>query len=104
MFGYIISMPNRELHNFMNELILGESYDKLNRAIDLPARWLGYRHRKYFHDNTLVMMLLIKDPKAAMAAFIHHRLDFDKRLAKKVEIVKRLVDEGLLGKGNKSGK
>ena len=71
-------MPSRKVHNAINRLILGKSYDDVNRLIDLPWLWLRGRHRKYFHDikTTPIMIALLKrDPRAGLAAAAHIIVD-----------------------------
>jgi hypothetical protein len=67
-------MPSRKIHNLINRLILGKSYDDINRFIDLPYLWLGGRHRKYFHDlktTPALIALIKKDLRAGLAAVLH---------------------------------
>jgi len=67
-------MPSRRVHNLLNKLILGKSYNDVNRFIDLPYLWLRGKHRIYFHDlkTTPALIALLKgDPKAGLAAIIH---------------------------------
>jgi hypothetical protein len=71
-------MPSRKIHNLVNKLILGKSYDEVNRLVDLPYLWLRGKHRKYFHDMKTIpacITILEKDPKAGLAAAIHIWLD-----------------------------
>ena len=89
-------MPEREVHNFFNTLLLGEDFDRLNRDIDLPAKYFGYRHRKYLHGGMVIKFLMLYDRKAALAAFLHQRLDFDKQLAGRVKLIMALRDEGII--------
>jgi len=71
-------MPSRQVHNLINKLILGKSYDEVNRLIDLPYLWLKGKHRKYFHDiktTPLAIALITKDPMAGIASIIHIAAD-----------------------------
>jgi len=71
-------MPSRQIHNLINKLILGKSYDEVNRLIDFPYLWLKGKHRKYFHDiktTPLTIALLERDPMAGIAAMLHIAAD-----------------------------
>jgi hypothetical protein len=69
------------MHNLVNRLFLGKSYDEVNRLIDLPYLWLRGKHRKYFHNATtpICVALVTKDIKAGLAAALHIWLDKTKK-------------------------
>lgn len=67
-------MSSRRVHDLINKLILGKSYDEVNALIDWPYKIIGPRHRKYFHDiktTPLVIAAIARDPKAGLAAALH---------------------------------
>ena len=87
-------MPSRRVHNLVNKLVLGNDYDWLNRLIDMPSQWLGPRHRVLFHDekqDPLVTFLLTRDPGAALAHYLHIKLDKDKELREKLLLLALLM-------------
>jgi len=78
MSGLSDFMPSRKVHNLINKLILGKSYDNVNRLIDWPYKIVGPYHRKYFHDiktTPIVIAAIAKDPKAGLAAALHILVD-----------------------------
>jgi len=93
----VIGIPSRKVHNILNKLILGKSYDDVNRLIDLPYLWLRGKHRKYFHDpktTPFLIAMLKRDPKAGIATFLHIATDEwakDKKRKKLLETITKLV-------------
>lgn len=81
-------MPNREDHNLLNKLILGRTYDKVNRAIDLPSKYLGREHRRFFHDDITSLILFAKDPGLGAASVLHRALDRSPNLKKIVAFLR----------------
>lgn len=70
-------MPSHELHRKLNKLVLGRSYDEINKLLDFPYCVYGSRHRKLFHDDKTVAMIfaLTGDINKTMAAALHIALD-----------------------------
>ena len=93
-----LGVPNRKIHNLINFLLLGDTYDWLNKLIDYPSVFLGPYHRILFHNekiDPLITLLATGDPKAALAHYIHIKLDKDKKLQqaiKKYETIKKLLE------------
>ena len=43
-------MPKHEIHNLASKLVLGKSYPNVDKFIDWPTRFLGPKHRVWFHS------------------------------------------------------
>lgn len=88
-------MPRRELHNLLNLLLLGDTYDWLNKTVDEPWRILGRMHRILFHDekiDPLITYMVTRDIGAALAHYLHIRLDKDKKLQKTMKKIKMILE------------
>lgn len=69
-------MPTREVHRKVDRLILGEEFPEVHRIKDLPAKFLGAKHRRLFHDvDTAVLLGAIYGPKAFLSALLHDLAD-----------------------------
>lgn len=74
-------MPSRKVHNYIAKLFgIDEKFaNKINREIDLPAKYLGKKHRILFHDFDISTYLLLAkynfEPKAILAWYIHKFVD-----------------------------
>jgi len=80
-------MPTRELHNFLNRLVLDESFDEVNEWIDEPYRVLGPGHRALRHDlRRTPRRVFLRTGKtgAAFASILHIELDRCKALEEAV--------------------
>jgi hypothetical protein len=71
------NLPNREIHEYLCRLLLGEGYRWVHRFMDRPSRVLGKGHRKFFHDNHTPFLLwaFSGDFKAFEASTLHILLD-----------------------------
>jgi len=76
-------MPRHWVHRKINKLVLGKDYDFVNKFADLI---LGPHHRKKWgHDikHVALTYFLTKDPKAALAHYLHIITDeFESKLKK----------------------
>jgi len=76
-------MPQHWIHRKINKLVLGKEYDEINKFADLIK---GINHRKKWgHDikHVALTYLLTKDPKAALAHYLHILADeFESKLKK----------------------
>lgn len=80
-------MADRKLHNLVNKLILGNSYEFVNALMDSPSQQFGSSHRKYLHNplDALFIAATFKDPKAGIACLIHQGVDhIDSAIKKKI--------------------
>lgn len=72
-------MPNRQVHNFVNKILLGESYSKVSKLIDYPIKILpGPKHRVLFHDvisAPIVGTVVSRNIKGTVAALSHITVD-----------------------------
>jgi len=72
-------MPNRDIHNFVAEMILGKgklpTYNAVNKAMDFPSRFVGPTHRKYFHDPETLCVLAAFGTDAFMSGLLHLCVD-----------------------------
>ena len=91
-------MPSRDIHRLIDLLILGRDFGWLHRAIDAPCVVLGRRHRILFHDervDPLITFLLTNDLDAAIAHYLHIKLDKmcsrDRRLEKILRLYRLLT-------------
>ncbi|RLJ01898.1 MAG: hypothetical protein DRP10_02910 [Candidatus Aenigmatarchaeota archaeon] len=79
-------MPNRREHEKISKILLGKTCTKTHQMMDYPAKYLGKKHRKFFHNNPLEAMAIgqIADGDA-MCGYLHYKLDTDKEFAKKIK-------------------
>lgn len=71
-------MPSRRVHNFLNRIIFGSSYDKINAAIDEPFKYLGRKHRILYHNPLeagIIGLTKTSDINGFMAGFLHVYVD-----------------------------
>ena len=72
-------MPSHSVHNYVNRLLFGRSYWKINREMDKPYVFLGRYHRVLFHEPAWAYLIASKfypgDPNAVLAAQSHFVLD-----------------------------
>jgi len=77
-------MPSRKVHRAIDRIFLGEEFDAVHAFKDRPARSLGPRHRKFFHDPmTNLFIGLALGEKAYLSAVLHDIVDFSSTEAKK---------------------
>ena len=71
-------MPKHNIHNFVNKLLFGRKFEKVDKTLDYSVRFLGPSHRKVFHDyftGPLVGIIVTKSLSGIAAAFVHINLD-----------------------------
>ena len=76
--GNGLAMPKHKTHRYFTRLLLGKSYGRVHRQIDLPYLWLGRQHRALFHtyhDAFCVGYLLSGEWRGGMAGLYHVWLD-----------------------------
>jgi len=85
-------VPSRRIHSMVTRMLLGKDYEWLHCLIDFPSRWLGKRHRILMHSDVdpLITLVMTGDPDAALAHYLHIKLDRmcsrDKKLEKILEL------------------
>jgi hypothetical protein len=70
---------------------LGKEFSEIHKALDLPAKWLGPRHRELFHtfaEAARIARSVSDDPSAEMAAFLH--IEYDEMCSKDAGLRARL--------------
>ena len=69
-------MPSHEVHRLIKKMLFGESDAKVDRLIDYPVRFLGFKHRILFHDKeTLRLLYLLYGEKGLRDGVLHLFLD-----------------------------
>ena len=72
-------LPSLRVHNYVNRLLFGKTYYKINKDMDSAFVFFGRRHRILFHDSVWANMIASAhypgDNKALLAAEYHIRLD-----------------------------
>lgn len=71
-------LPSHRVHRFLSHQLLGKEFREIHRALDLPAKWLGARHRQLYHtlpEAARIAKTISDDPDAIMAAFLHIHYD-----------------------------
>jgi len=80
-------MPERQMHEMLDKLILGKKHTAVHKMLDLPSLWMAEKHRQLFHDESTAMMIgyLLDGPSGALSALLHVFLDknIHKRVGKK---------------------
>jgi len=67
---------NRQQHNGLCRLVLGNSCNMVNSVLDFPSKFLGPKHRVLFHDPVTATLLGVmcdgKNPvRGAVAGLLH---------------------------------
>ena len=72
-------MPRGRTHDLVARLLLPwvspRKIRRVNRLMDLPARWLGERHRVLLHDPLQALAAFGRDPEELAVALVHIALD-----------------------------
>ena len=71
-------MPKHNIHNFVNKLLFGRKFEKVDKTLDYSVRFLGPSHRKVFHDyltGPLVGAVVTQNLGGIAAAVVHISLD-----------------------------
>jgi len=71
----MIDMPSHEIHELIDEIFLGKRHPEVHKIMDLPAIFLGKKHRKYFHDPVSVLILFGRDEEKLKSALLHILMD-----------------------------
>jgi len=50
-------IPSRRVRRYVSRLLLGNSFDKVHRVIDLPYGFLGKKHRILLHDPISAVLI-----------------------------------------------
>lgn len=84
-------MPDRELHNRFNELVLGASFSSVSGIMDEPYSRFKQKHRNLRHDSAFLLEALNRfGLRSALAAWLHLVLDYDRDLAMTMEAFESL--------------
>jgi hypothetical protein len=43
-------MPEHEIHEYIDWIFFGRTFPRVHDRIDEPIKFLGFRHREWFHD------------------------------------------------------
>ena len=43
-------MPEHEIHLYVDWVLFGRTFPRVHKKIDEPIKFLGFRHREWFHD------------------------------------------------------
>jgi len=69
-------LPDRKTHEELTRRLLGRGYGEVHAIKDAPAKFLGARHRRLFHDHyTNIMLGAMYGPQAFVAGELHDLLD-----------------------------
>lgn len=66
-------MPDRKIHEFVTEILLGEKFSDVHSAIDGPSSSSGPSHRRFFHEPETAAWIghEIAGEDGAIAAILH---------------------------------
>ncbi len=70
-------MPNHPAHKYFEKTILGRSYSAVHKAIDAPVKFLGKKHRVFFHsplEAAIISTIICGDARPGL---LHVVLDKD---------------------------
>jgi len=77
-------MPSRKVHKLIDRIFLGEEFNEVHAFKDRPAKWLGKKHRKLFHDHITNLLIGVAfGEKAFLSAVLHDLVDFGSTEVKK---------------------
>ena len=70
-------MPSRRVHNRFAQILLGSSFNEVNRVIDLPHRFLKEKHRVIGHDPLSAFLIgyALAGERGGLAGLLHIALD-----------------------------
>jgi hypothetical protein len=70
-------MPSRYKHKKLSKILVGYSCERTHKIIDYPVRFLGKKHRIFFHDPTsaLIIGFLSDGLNGSISALAHIALD-----------------------------
>ncbi|MEM1558576.1 MAG: hypothetical protein QXG12_08285 [Thermoproteota archaeon] len=79
-------MPSREVHEYIDKILIGRSFPLIHRYKDSAWRYLGAKHRRKHHfnhlENILISCLLYGcNVNAWISAELHDLFDKDKLLS-----------------------
>ncbi|HLC39358.1 MAG TPA: hypothetical protein VJJ76_00565 [archaeon] len=71
-------MPSREIHRLISKILTGYGCDRTHAAIDWPVKYLGNRHRIFFHDplSAAVIGYLQDGERGAVSGVAHIVTDY----------------------------
>lgn len=73
-------MPSRKKHVKLIRLVLGEDiankYEFVHKIKDYPAKFLGKKHRKLYHDFDTFLYFFFRDPIAGLVSVVHDFHDY----------------------------
>jgi len=66
-------MPSREVHRLISRFLTGYDCDRTHAAIDWPYKYLGRKHRIFFHDPLSAMMIgYLRDGEKGVVSGLAH--------------------------------
>lgn len=72
-------MPEHGIHDFVCKMVLGKSYESLDKILDSPVRFVGgKKHRQYFHSYlgaVVIGLVASQSLEGGAAGFCHVLLD-----------------------------
>ena len=84
-------MPSRRVHKKMSKILSGKNCELTHKIMDYPARFLGKKHRTFFHDPFSIILIgyLTNGLEGIYSGFLHLATD---RICSKYSIAKKLID------------
>jgi len=91
-------MPSHQVHEHLDELLLGQRYAWVHKWMDAPWKYYGRDHRRVRHDFPETPLTIYSvsggNDKAMVAAALHIMLDEGKFSPPLIELLYRVCDKG----------
>jgi len=72
-------MPEHEIHEFVDWVLLGRTFPRIHDRIDEPIKFLGFRHRDWFHDYFSACLIAKQEypfyPNVEIVGYVHIMTD-----------------------------